>query len=1167
MKPRLPLLVTLVTLVAGAGCGPAAEAPEVRSLSPAWGWTGETTSVTVTGQRFYPALVVGDNKEEAQFDTTFQVFLDASPSVALDPVQFVDTSTLEVQVPAGVTPGVYDLRVVDPAGVEATLADAFRVTETRADHLAFDVDTVGYDVTELASLGMRLADPEDGAVAEPLLVEVRATSEEGATGLEFGDGLLDNQEALEDGVGVRGNLHADGTATLLLRSSTAQDLTLTLTSIDQPLVTEATTLLSFSPGVPDRVVLTLPSDDFSTVAGDEIPLGIEVVDALGNVIDANGLTVVLFEDSDCGDLRQSVDLLQAGPYPVTLTTACEGNHLHAFGLGSEEAVSEGFDVLAGPMSTYEVHAVPRSVVAGSGVLAVQVDAVDAWANVVASHVATIELTDSVGGLDPDAGVGTQQCNSFLEGQAFCTATPTRSGSAVTLTATDELGRAGVSNEIEVLPDTATQVIVALGVAVAEAGVPFNVMVQLEDAWGNAISYESDAAVITDDTGKIECEAGGEGSFSCVVTESTSADVITATLFGLQGSSIGVTVTNSDLAIVDVAVSKTEVVAGESLVVSVEGFDAYGNAYTTAVSGSAVDITDLLGGIGAPTINLDASGYGSATVSLVVTGVDVVSAGQGGVVLGSSEPVTVQPGAMVDLVVTAAAWADVDAPVPTSVVAVDAFGNAVDTYVGPVDVRLDGCADQVAASFEDGQVEVDFECTTPVLQAQVVADDGVFAATSSPIDLLDFGCSPGPVADVLLDGTDEVIACTVSGVASLAVDTSGSVAGASPLVAWHLDDGDASTRTTSAPTTLEFDAAGARRVTLVIADADACGSEASAVAWIGDDDGSPTGPIVATPAGSVVHNGSGTTVTFAAKDCAGDVASGGLLYVRTDLGELGGATSTGSGLAVTLDSFGYASVSVSYTAGYAAVATVSGSSDSGGGYGAATITVLDDSVRPTVASATPAGTWSGTVTDLTVEFSEPMLPANFTASTVALTGPAGNLSVALALSNDNRTLTVTPATQLDAGSGTFVLSLTSNVRDAAGNRLSGDWSGSSAAWSVSFGAVADATPTGSCVELATTFRPDGDDGAGVDADDVSIALTASASPTWWAFTVSDADGVPVLRTRDAGTGSSVTWDGRSDDGLVVPAGDYTVAIDAVDGNGNASRACDTPVVVDLRGATP
>lgn len=1167
MNPRIPLLVSLVTLVAGAGCGPAADPPEVRSVSPGWGWTGETTSVTVTGQRFYPSLVVGDNREEAQFDTTFQVFLDASPAVALDPVQFIDTSTLAVEVPAGVTPGVYDIRVLDPAGVEATLADAFRVTETRADHLAFDVDTVGYDVTEVASLGMRLADPEEGAVAEPLLVEVRATSEAGATGVEFGDGLLDNQEALEDGVGVRGNLHADGTATLLLRSSTAQDLTLTLSSIDQPLVTEATTLLSFSPGVPDHVVLTLPSADYSTVAGDEIPLGIEVVDALGNVIDANGLSLVLFEDSDCGDLRQSVDLLQAGPYPVTLTTACEGNHLHAFGLGGDEALSEGFDVLAGPMSTYEVHAVPRSVVAGSGVLAVQVDAVDAWANVVASHVATIELTDSEGGLDPDAGVGTQQCNSFLDGQAFCTATPTRAGSAVTLTATDELGRSGVSNEIEVLPDTATEVIVSLGVAVAEAGVEFPVTVQLEDAWGNAISYESDAAVLADDTGKLECEAAGEGSFSCVVTQSTSADVITATLFGLQGASIGVTVTNSVLALVDVAVSKTEVVAGDSLVVSLEGFDAFGNPYTTAVSGSTVDLTDALGGIGAPTVNLDASGAGSATVSLVVAGVDLVSAAQGGVVLGSSEPVTVQPGAMVDLVVTAASWADVDAPVPVSVVAVDTFGNAVDTYVGPVDLRLDGCADQVVTSFADGEADVDMECTTPVLQAQVSADDGVFTATSTAVDLLDFGCSPGPVADVLLDGTDEVVACLVSGAVSLSVDTSGSVAGASPLVAWHLDDGATSTRTTSAPSTVEFDAAGARRVTLVVADADACGSEASAVAWIGDNDGSPAGPIVATPAGSMVHNGSGTTVTFAATDCAGDVASGGLLYVRTDLGELSGATSTGSGLAVTLDSFGYSSVSVDFTAGYAAVGTVSGSSESGGGYGAASITVLDDGVRPTVVSATPAGTWSGTVSELTVEFSEPMLAANFTASTVALTGPAGNLSIALALSNDDRTLTVTPATPLDAGSGTFVLSLTSNIRDAAGNRLSGDWSGSSAAWSVPFGAVTDETPTGSCVELATTFRPDGDDGAGVDADQVAIALTSSASPTWWALTVSDADGVPVLRTRDPGTGSSVTWYARSDDGLVVPAGAYTVSIDAVDSNGNASTVCETPVVVDLRGATP
>ena len=354
---------------------------------------------------------------------------------------------------------------------------------------------------------------------------------------------------------------------------------------------------------------------------------------------------------------------------------------------------------------------------------------------------------------------------------------------------------------------------------------------------------------------------------------------------------------------------------------------------------------------------------------------------------------------------------------------------------------------------------------------------------------------------------------------------------------------------------------------VVADADACGSEASAVAWIGENDGSPTGPIVATPASSVVHNGSGTTVTFAATDCAGDVASGGLLYVWTDMGELAGPTSTGAGLTLTLDSFGYGSVSVAYSAGYAAGSTVSGSSESGGGYGAASISVLDDSVRPTVVSATPSGTWSGTVSALTVEFSEPMLAANFTASTVALTGPSGNQPIALLLSNDERTLTVTPTTPLDAGSGTFVLSLTSNVRDTAGNRLSGDWSGSSAAWSVPFGAVANTAPTGSCLEPTPTFRPDGDDGLGAEADRLSIGLSASSTPTWWALTVSDADGVPVLRTRDAGSANSVSWDARSDDGLVVPPGDYTVTIDAIDATGNASSVCDAGVVVSLRGRTP
>lgn len=1161
-RAAFPCTVLTGALLTSA-CAPAADPLELRSLSPGWGWTGETTEITIIGARLFPQVVVGDQRGESQFDTAFQAFLQTDPPIALDPVQFVDTSTLKADVPPGITPGVYDVRVVDPSGVEALLESGFRVTETRADHLAFDVDTVGYLVTELASVGIHLADPEGGDVAEPMLVEVRTSSDEGATGLEFGDGLLDNQETIENGTGVRGNLHADGSATLLLRSSTAQDLTLTLSSADDPQITSATTLLAFSPGVPDHVVLSLPSADFTTVAGDEVDVGIDVVDALGNVIDATGLSVVLFEDADCGDLREVVDLLQAGPYPITLTTACEGNHLRAVGVG-DEADSASFDVLPGAMEHYNVHAVPNSVVAGRGVLAVQVDAVDSFDNLISDHVAGIELTDSAGGLDADAGAGSQVCDAFVDGQTVCTATPVRAGSGITITATDELGRTGVSNGIEVLADTATSIAVSLGTATAEAGVPFTVIVQLLDDWGNSITYSPEVVSLTDDTGTLSCASSADGNFSCVITASDAADVITASMFSLTDQSIPLLVTNSDLAQADVSVAETTVSAGQAFGASVRGYDAFGNLYTTAVSGSSVTLTDLLSGMAPLNLALDSSGAATGTIALTVAGADAVVASQSGVALGTSSTVTVTPGTMVDLVVSVPPWADVDAGVPVLITAVDAYGNLEDAYVGPVVLTLDGCIDGAATLFEGGEAEVDLACTTPGFQVQVVAEDGTFLATSQPLDVLDFGCVDGPVAALKLDGLDEVVACLTLGEADLAVDTSGTSA-STPLVAWHLDDGRQSTRTTTEPSTVVFESAGARRVSVVIADADACAGEASVVAWVGENDGSAVGPITVAPASAAVPNGASTSVSISASDCAGDVASGAAVYVWTDLGGISGATSTGSGLTTTLDGLGQASITVGFTTGYAGSSSVVVSSADGAGFGSATIGVTADSVRPSVVSVSPSGVWSDPVTAITIEFSEPMRASNFTSSSVVLTGPDGVVTATLTPTDD--TLTITPSVLLDPTTGEYTVTMDTNVRDTSGNRLSGDWSGAAASWSTLFGAVATTVETGSCSNPTPAFRPDGDSGTGAEVDQVALQLTIASAPTWWSLAVSDVDGAPVRRTRIAGTASTFPWDGRGDDGIIAGEGLYMLTIDAVDATGNTARACTSSTSLSQRGRAP
>ena len=373
-----------------------------------------------------------------------------------------------------------------------------------------------------------------------------------------------------------------------------------------------------------------------------------------------------------------------------------------------------------------------------------------------------------------------------------------------------------------------------------------------------------------------------------------------------------------------------------------------------------------------------------------------------------------------------------------------------------------------------------------------------------------------------------------------------------------------TRYTSSPTELVYDLAGARRATLVVADADGCADEATAVAWIGEDDGSPVGPVTVSATNSSVRNGGLTSVGMSATDCAGDVASGGLLYVWADLGTVAG-TATGEGMVVTLDSVGTGSVDWSFADGYADTATFSAASATGAGFGTASVLVTDDSVRPQVVSVSPEGAEYGTVSDITVVFSEPMLPAAFTAANVTLSGPSGQATVSLSLSSDGKTLTVTPSPSVDAAAGVYVVGLTTNVRDTAGNRLSGDGSGSAANWSSTFGAVTASVPATSCTASASAFRPDGDDGSGADADALTLAL--SGSPTRWSMRVADDVGSVVRHAEQAGSIASWDWDGRGDDGLVVAEGAYRVDVYALDASSNRQLGCSIDVQLTQRGRAP
>ena len=1153
-------------------CAPAPEPPRVDAVSPDWGWQGEDTTVTLTGAAFFPDVQVSTYEADAgEVDVNFQVWIETPTPTALTFVQLLDYGTLAAQVPAGLDVGLYGLRVVTPSGLSDTLPDAFSVTETRADHLTIGLSDAAFDVNESGTLELRLEDPDAEPVAQAMQVEVRATSALGASGIRFGEGLGD-QVPTEDGVGIRGTLGPDGAAMVLVSSTVPDDVLFTLSPVDDAVVDSDSVLVSWEPGALTNVEIVLPSANFRATAGEAFDVDLLLYDRDGNQLGPQAAEVILFDA--CGSYSQAIDLSAPGPWTVELVTACPENTLHTVGLYMEDGVSAPFPVLPGPQAGLAVTAYPDPVVAGSGLLLVQVDGVDFYGNIVSGAVGSVTLTDSVGGLDPSRGVGTQSCGSFDDGRLFCTASPRVAASGVVIHARDSLGFVGASDPLEVLPDAPAEVTVSVSSLTLVAGDPFGISVGVYDAWGNAIEVDaggSEPVVLTDDTGSLACSydgpVGSEVAYVCTVTRTDPGDVIGARVLGLDAFAPGAyPIVNGALGEIEVELFSATYTAGVQFTVHFTGFDAYGNLYTVPTSGAGFDLTDTTGTISPVLAYFDADGDTSISASITTAADDVrILASQAGILRGESPDFNVLPGQMAGFEVVVDPWLDVSADATVVISPVDAYGNVVPTYDQLVEVTssLGLCEPAETDTFTVGRVALGLVCPNVGLQdTLLVTDSSGFAGMSDPFDVLDLGCADGPTADLLLDRDTEVVACLTSGEASVVADATGSVAGASALAVYHLvDDDGRAYRGSSATRSFDYTSTGTRRITAVAVDTRACASEASGLVYIGEDDGTPSGPLSLSSRAVSVATGGSTTVDVAAYDCAGDVAIAGTLLVRSDLGVPAG-TATGTGLEVVLDASGAAAVDWSFPTGYSGEATIYFGTESGSALGALAQTVSGDSVRPQVVSVSPTGAAEGGVESIEVVFNEAMRSLSVVADAFALTGPDGDQGFAVTLSDDGTVATVTPDLELDAGAGEWTLTLSDALRDLAGNRLSGDFSGGAAAFVTAFGDVAEDLPVvSSCAVDTGRFRPDGDPGSVRDAETFSVTPTTSSAPYRWWMMVERQDGGRVRSLRVDGSETAVTWDGRGDDGRVVDSNTYVARLYAEDAYGNSREMCASGVAVE------
>lgn len=1192
----------------GAGlacaCVQPVDAPTLDALEPAWGWNGESTDVVLVGADFYPGIAA-TSADAFEIDRQFDAWLSlGGDSVPLEGVSLLDLGRLSARVPAGLEPGSYDVELRTPTGTEALLRRGFTVTDTRADHLALETETLTHPVLSLARVGVQLLDPADAAVPEPLDVQIKVVGVEDPTTLRFEE-TLDEQRWDGSLPGVRGRLGSGGTGFVAVTSDTPGELWLEITPDDaDSVVTGASQFLAFTAGGVASIEVALADEELVPVAGEPFALRLTLRDELGNPTDGAVASVTLVER--CGEadtrFRRTVVfadehvLLDAYLTGATGTSGCTVNGLEVVGQADGAALQGASrDVLVSPADAtgLAVQAWPDRVQAGEESLIVVIEAQDAWGNAATGVSGTVSLEDSAGGLGE--GAGEVSCRPLEAGVATCEAWPVKADDEVLVRAVSDAGLEGESAPVEVLAGPITQLGVAVSPPTVAAGDLFDLRLRALDTWDNPVQIDpsgADQPDFSDGQGSVSCAwTGSEGAegverFACAATFAEPAKVVAATLpDGATGDSPPFEVTNGDLARARFDLGGTSrLTAGDPLDIEVQALDEWDNPYTVQAV-SSVDIYDKSGEFVAEALSLDASGVGTLRLRPTVAWTaNQLDAYDGATLLGRSTAFDVEAGTAtalgVDLPRT---WVAVGETVEARITAEDAYGNPVPGFSGTVSLESDqGAAASVSTSaFSDGQATVDLSWDTVALQDEIRADGAGLAGSSDPVDALQDCGSAGPVADLEIGGDTDHVTCRVSGLTpSTSLDASGSTAGDTALLATHLaPDGQTWLRVAGTSTSTTWDAVGATRVRAVVADAAGCMDEAQATVWVGDSDGQPVGPVTLTPATTALVAGSttlgSTTVDLSATDCAGDPAAGGTLVVRTDLGTLSSGTSTlsatGAGLELTLDGAGAGQVGWSVTTtAHDGTATLHAGTAAGSAHAATSVDVSGEFAPPTVLSVDPAGVQSGTFSSVSLTFSEPMLASSLTTATIGLTDPDGVAVSGVTIDVDGATATLSLDSPEDAGAGAWSVGVGSGARDAAGNRLDGAWTGGSSAFLLTFGLVADTAPdlTG-CVAAASAIHPDGDDGAGDESDDLEVAVQATGTPAWWELLVRNAEGDLVLLDREASMGASATlsWSGRDLDGAVVAAGDYDVIITPLDASWNEGAGCTVPVAVRHRLQAP
>ncbi|MCP4807527.1 MAG: hypothetical protein GY884_19450 [Proteobacteria bacterium] len=1182
---RLWCLAVALSGALASGCVLDGGEPEIEQVSPDWAWTGEATDIVIEGTDFFPQPTIDSSRGVERVDDAFQVMLVADgASWMLEGVELVSWSRIEARVPEGLPVDNYDLRLLSPTGREAVVTRGFTITDSRADHLSIDFEARPYDVHEQAVVRFELLDPLGERVRDDLRVAVEVEADVSLSSIEVaGTGLGDPDADLGELIGTL----ADGEGWVAVSSTEPANIWLTVSpdDPDSP-IDMAQVFIPVTTGDLDSVDVSLPTQTFSATAGEAFDVTFVLRDDKGSALPDTSARLYLSEACHGPVVPDEIDFVGSTTTPITLLRAtdtdCDATRIQV--TGSATGQSGAFEVAADEVALLQVRATdssPESLVAGEPDLMLRVTARDGYMNKVADYDRPIHFRDDVGGLDTLSGVGSLNCVvEWDAGERFCLVGLERAADEVYIEAYDGLGLSGETEDpVAVLPAAPAELIVEHSVSEVAAGEEIEVHVWAEDAFGNRVSFDPVGANpidVDDGQGTAACtwasELEDQHTLSCITTTaslSTALELEIPTL-GLVAQSDVFSVTNSTLSELAVT-APSSVTAGETFTISLQGRDAYGNAYT--VGNPAVELRDTSGTLSPASVSLDGTGaFSGSAFTITVSGSSTITGSAGGTDLGSTAlDVLSAELSFVDLSIDEPyAWTGVE--VELTVRGVDAYGNTVESFSGPVSLSSESglFISSTLTDFTDGEGTTTLTWDTAGLQDRVLGSDTTVSGSSRRVDAID-DCSEGPTAVLELDSASETVACILSGTATVTADFSSSATGASALSAYHLHDGqDGWTRGTTDTSTVSTTASGVYTAELVVVDSSACGSHTTARLWAAEQ-GEPAGPLtVETSDDTRTAGGSSSTadatITITAEDCAGDVPTTTTLYTRTDLGDLSTASSSTQGLTVSLSGSTASTTWSAQSTSYDGTATVHVGTLDNAAYGAVTIDVTGESSRPRVRRVDPMGDTSELFDTVTVEFSEDLLASVDHDTLVSVDGPDGEASLTTAVSGD--TLTVTLDEEGDAAGGAWALTVSKEIRDEAGNKLDGAFDGTNADFISLFGDVGASGASMQSCTADTTITPDGNAGVGDEVHDLDVTATADAIPTWWLLEIFDSSATAVRNSWVAATSSSdiVVWDGTGDDGFVVAAGVYTVEVSAIDGSTNVSDACSLDVrVVEHYGA--